>query len=333
MKKEYIIPIIISKDDFNKNNILKTKTDIKQKIENYLDNFNDDNKFVDVALYSENFSEIEKENQIELLEEINNNYIKNKKVNSIRILLNPNDINRKYIKILKKFNVSTIELIAPSTNDYILKKSNYNFNFVDIKKASKLIRFYRLNLGFQMKVGLFDSTEKDDIKTANDLIILKPKMVRISPEFVLKKTDLAKEYAKGEYTPLTLDQAVQRIKEIIYIFRKNNIDNIKIGLQNSDEDDINYIKEYESKILAGPFQVNLRELVESEMWYDSISEKIKNINSKVRKVSLVINEEDYNNVIGTDKKNIIRIKDIYGIDIIIKTDNSIQNGDFRIVEE
>lgn len=76
---------------------------------------------------------------------------------------------------MKKYKVKTIELGVQTTNDYILQKCKRGHTFADVKKASKLIRWYGFTLGHQMMVGLPDSTELDELNTAKDLIKLKPK--------------------------------------------------------------------------------------------------------------------------------------------------------------
>ena len=53
-----------------------------------------------------------------------------------------------------------------------------------------------------------------------NLIKLKPKMVRIYPVLVIKGTKLEKELEEGEYNPLTVSQAVERCKELLYLFNK-----------------------------------------------------------------------------------------------------------------
>lgn len=122
--------------------------------------------------------------------------------------------------MLKKYNVKTIELGVQSTNNYILARCKRGHSFEDVKKASKLIRFYRFNLGHQMMVGLPDSTEKDDIQSAKDIIKLRPKMIRIYPVLVIKGTELEEEFNKGDFTPLTVGQAVERSKEIVKLFEQ-----------------------------------------------------------------------------------------------------------------
>ena len=87
-------------------------------------------------------------------------YIKNKKIDSIRISTRPDYINKEILKMLKSYGVKTIELGVQSTNDYILNKSKRGHTFEDVKKASKLIRKNGFILGHQMMVGLPESTMK-----------------------------------------------------------------------------------------------------------------------------------------------------------------------------
>lgn len=207
MKKEYIIPIFVPNlgcpNDCTFCNQKKisgeqkqvTAEDVRKTVEYYLKNFKDDSKYVEIAFFGGSFTGIDKDKQIELLEAANE-FIKSKQVSSIRISTRPDYIDRKTLKLLKKYHVKTIELGVQSSNDYILKKSKRGHTFKDVVKASKLIRFYGFTLGHQMMVGLPESTEHDEINTARDLIKLKPKIVRIYPVLVIKGTELAREYSK-----------------------------------------------------------------------------------------------------------------------------------------
>ena len=255
-------------------------------------------------------------------------YIKEKKVHSIRISTRPDYIDKATLKRLKKYKVKTIELGVQSTNDFILDRCKRGHKFEDVVKASKLIRRYRFVLGHQMMVGLPDSTEQDDINTAKDLIKLKPKIVRIYPVLVIKGTELEEEYKKKEYIPLTVEQAVERCKVITYLFRRNKINVIRIGLQNTEE--ITSPEQDGSEVVAGPFHPAFRQLVEGAMWYDSIAEKIKNINAKVKKVEIEVNPNDSNNAIGHKKINIEKLKEFYDVDVAIKSSEEIEPGKFEI---
>ena len=339
MKKEYIIPIFVphlgcpnnctfcNQKRISGQTKMVTAKDVKDTIEYYLKNFKDNHKYVEVAFFGGSFTAIEKEKQEELLEAVQE-YLKAKKVNSIRISTRPDCIDKDILKRMKKYHVKTIELGVQSTNNYILTKCKRGHTFEDTKKASKLIRRYGFILGHQMMVGLPESTKQDEINTAKELIKLKPRIVRVYPVLVIKDTELADEYNRGEYTPLTIGQAVERCKEIVDLFNRNKIKVIRIGLQNTEE--ISDPENEKSSVIAGPYHPAFRQLVESGMWYDSIVNEIKKVNAKVKKVKIKANDLNVNNIIGHKKENILKLKETYDVDVIIEKDDKIKPGQFKL---
>lgn len=339
MKKEYIIPIFVphlgcphqctfcNQKEISGQTKQVTANDVKETIEYYLKNFKDDSKYVEVAFYGGSFTAIDERKQNELLEAANE-FIKQGRVNSIRLSTRPDYIDKSILKRLKKYNVKTIELGVQSANDYILARCQRGHTFKDVKKASKLIRLYGFTLGHQMMIGLPESTKLDEINTAKALIKLKPKIVRIYPVLVIKNTPLAKEYEQGEYIPLTVEQAVDRAKDIMQLFNNAKIDVIRIGLQNTEE--ITDPSEESSQVIAGPYHPAFRQLVESGMWYDEIVQKIKKFNIKVMQVTIKANPENINNIIGHKKENVLKLKEFYDVDVIVKPDENIKKGKFEI---
>ena len=306
MKKEYIIPIFVphlgcpqcctfcNQRTISGEQKQVTAQDVKNTIEYYLESFKEKNKYVEVAFFGGSFTAIEVEKQKELLEAVQP-YIKEKKVDSIRLSTRPDAINKQILKMLKKYKVKTIELGVQSANNYILNRCKRGHTFEDVKKASKQIKWYGFNLGHQMMVGLPDSSEKDDIQTAKDLIKLKPKMVRIYPVLVIKGTELEREYQNKEFIPLTVSQAVERSKEILKLFAKKKIQVIRIGLQNTET--IADPTSKESEVVAGPYQTNT-----------------KNIN----------------NVVGHKKENLEKLKDTYAVIATAKENSNIKPGKFKL---
>lgn len=339
MKKEYIIPIFVphlgcphqctfcNQKEISGQTKQVTANDVKETIEYYLKNFKDDSKYVEVAFYGGSFTAIDEKKQNELLE-ATNEFIKQGRVNSIRVSTRPDYIDKSILKRLKKYNVKTIELGVQSANDYILAKCQRGHTFEDVKKASKLIRLYGFVLGHQMMIGLPESTKLDEINTAKALIKLKPKIVRIYPVLVIKNTPLAKEYEQGEYIPLTVEQAVDRAKDIMQLFNNAKIEVIRIGLQNTEE--ITDPSEESSQVIAGPYHPAFRQLVESGMWYDEIVKKIKKFNIKVMQVTIKANPENINNIIGHKKENVLKLKEFYDVDVIVKPDENIKKGKFEV---
>lgn len=338
MKKQYIIPIFVphlgcpndcifcNQKSISGQTKQVTKEDVKKIIEEHLKYIKKDSK-VEVAFFGGSFTGIEEKKQVELLSTAYE-YIKQKKVDSIRISTRPDYIDKKTLKRLKKYKVKTIELGVQSTNDYILKKAGRGHTFEDVVKASKLIRRYGFDLGHQMMVGLPESTTVDEINTAKQLIKLKPKMVRIYPVLVIKNTKLEKDYKEGTYKPLTVTQAVEVCKELVKLFVKKHIEVIRIGLQPTDT--ITNPENDKSEVVAGPFHPAFRQLVESGMWYDVIVEKIKQLNTKVKEVVVTVNPSDVNNVIGQRKDNINNLRDTYDVNLIVKADEKIKQGKSKI---
>ena len=329
MKKQYIIPIFVPhlgcpnectfcnqrKISGEMKNI--TENDVRDTIEYYLNNFKEKNAYKEVAFFGGSFTGIDVELQNRLLGAAYD-YIKEKKIDGIRISTRPDYIDKETLKRLKKYKVKTIELGVQSTNDYILNKCKRGHTYSDVVNASKLIRRYGFTLGHQMMVGLPESTNLDEINTARDLIKLKPKIVRIYPVLVIKGTELEAEYKAGRYEPLELNQAVERCKELCYLFGKHKINVIRIGLQNTDT--ICSPNKDGSEVVAGPYHATFRQLVESSIYYDTIVEKIKKINTKVKEVEIIVNPQNINNVVGHKRENISKLKEMYDVDVVVKQD-------------
>lgn len=339
MKGQYVIPIFVPHLGCPKDCIfcnqkaisgqtkMITKEDVQKTVDFYLESIKDKDEYKEIAFYGGSFTGIDVAKQEELLKAAYE-YVKNKKVNGIRVSTRPDYIDKQKLKLLKKYKVSTIELGVQSANDYILKRSNRGHNFKDVIRASKLIRWYGFKLGHQMMVGLPESTRLDEINTAKALIKLKPKMVRIYPVLVVKNTKLEREYNEGIYNPLPLVQAVEISKDLVKMFSAKKIEIIRVGLQNTDT--ITDPNNEKSEVIAGPYHPAFRQLVESEIWYDSIVAEIKKLNVKVKEVEVTVNPSDVNNVVGHKRDNVNKLKDMYDLDLKVKQDINIKEGKSKI---
>ena len=339
MKKQYIIPVFVphlgcpndcifcNQRSISGQQKMITKEEIEKTIEFYLKNIKDKEAKIEVAFFGGSFTGIDEQKQEEFLQ-VAYEYIKQGKITSIRISTRPDYINKQILKRLKKYKVETIELGVQSANDYILKRANRGHSFADVKKASKLIRWYGFKLGHQMMVGLPESTRLDEVNTAKELIKLKPKMVRIYPVLVIKNTRLEKEFLDEKYTPLTVVQAVETCKELVSMFNRKRIEVIRVGLQNTEE--ITDPNAEGSEVVAGPYHPAFRQLVESGLWYDTIVAKIKKLNVKVKKVQVIVNPQDVNNVIGHKRENVEKLKEMYTLDLVVKQDENIKQGKIEV---
>lgn len=227
----------------------------------------------------------------------------------IKISILPDLIDKECLKMYKEYNVSTIELEVQSTNGYIIKKCGYAYTFDDIKRATKMIKWKRFKVSFQVGVGLPESNKIDELNTARELSKLRPDLIRIYPMVVVKHTRLEEEYNTGNYEPLTLNQAIERCKDAIYAFNRKNVKQINIVKQN----ELN--KSDETEIIAGPYHEEFAQLVTDSIWYDSIVDKIKKFNVKVKKVRIEVNPKELPNILGYNDENAEKLEDFYDVEI------------------
>lgn len=327
-----MIPIFVPYTEEKENDIFFKKIyDVKKSInaknvtEIIEENLEKDIKEKEVVFYGESFTKLDINKQEELLSAAYQ-YLKEKKINSIRIITEATNINKQIIKIYKKYKVTTVELNTESSNDYILKRAKLKYKFEDIVKAAKLIRRARINLNFKMMVGMPESTKLDEINTAKELIKLKPKLVKIYPVVVLKETELAEELENGEYEPLTVIQAVERCRDITYLFNNKKIKVVECSIESISNSEIN-----SEDTIAGPYNKDFRKLVESSIWYDSIVDKIKKFNVKVKEVQLQVNPENYGNAVGYENENIEKLKELYNVDAKVIKNEEIKPGKLEVV--
>ena len=108
-----------------------TENDVRDTIEFYLSNFKEKDAHIEVAFYGGSFTGIDVELQDKLLQAAYD-YIKEKKVHSIRISTRPDYIDKATLKRLKKYKVKTIELGVQSTNDFVLDRCKRGHTFEDV---------------------------------------------------------------------------------------------------------------------------------------------------------------------------------------------------------
>ena len=301
-----------------------TAKDVTQIIEENLEKSKEDED-KEVVFYGEDFTKLNLEKQEELLS-IAHQYLKEKKINNIRIVTEPKSIDKRNVKILKKYKVGVVELDTASTNNYILKNSKIKYKYEDIIKASKLIRRVRIKLHFNMMIGMPESTKLDELNSAKELIKLKPKLVKIYPVIVLKQTKLEKKLVANEYEPLTIVQAIERCKELTYLFSKKKIKVIECLVE-----DISNDENIRDDVIEGPYNIEFRNLVESSIWCDSIVQKIKKFNVKVKEVEVRVNPINYENAVGYKSENIEKLEELYNVDAKIIKDDEIKPGKLEVI--
>lgn len=141
---------------------------------------------------------------------------------------------------------------------------------------------------------------------------------------VMKGTKLAEEFKAGFYEPLNLNQAIERCKEVIYVFNRKRIKQINIVRQR----DLNTSEENE--VISGPYHEEFSQFVTDSIWYDSIVEKIKKFNVKVKKVKVEVNPKDLTYILGYENENAKKLDEFYDVEIKPEGNPDIKPGKSNI---
>ena len=161
----------------------------------------------------------------------------------------------------------------------------------------------------------------DDIKSAIDSIKMEPDIVRIYPSLVIKDTPMEIMYKRGDYSPYTLDMAVEVSKKIYNMFNEKGINVIRIGLQPTET-----INEG-GDIIAGPFHPAFRELVESSLILDKIKENVSSKNFE-----LLVNSKDVSKLYANKKVYFNKLKED-GYSANVKITDEVKRGTIIIKDK
>ena len=273
----------------------------------------------EIAFFGGSFTGIDRELMIRLLS-IAKEYVDKGLVKSLRCSTRPDYINDEILDILEKYSVSVIELGLQTASDEILIKTKRGHTFFDEESAVKLITSRGFTLVGQMMIGLPGSTLEDEIKCAEFIINSGAKYARIYPTVVFRDTELYSMTERGEYTPLALEEAVERSAVILSLLRENGVKVIRVGLCASE----NLVSE--KTYFAGPNHPALGELVENRVYLNKMEKLInENYKEKPNTVEFLIPKGARSKVIGQRQCNIKRLSELYGIKKVRLTESEGEN--------
>ncbi|MBO5476986.1 MAG: radical SAM protein [Clostridia bacterium] len=287
-----------------------TIEDVDNKIKEYLEYYKDSSKKIEIAFFGGSFTGIDIELQISYLE-VANKYIKEGRVDSIRISTRPDYINEDILAMLKKYNVKTIELGVQSMDEKVLEVSQRGHTSQDVITASNLIRKYGIRLGHQIMIGLPESTIETELYTIRECLKLEPKQLRIYPVYVIEDSELYAMYKNSVYKPLSISEAVSRCSKVIKECTKTDVAIIRLGLQSTEDITIANTNIY------GPVSDNLAEYVMAEIVRNKI-EKILDNNLINDDIIIYVQKRYVSICVGPKKINKIYFEQKYNVKYIVK---------------
>ncbi len=305
MLKHYTIPIFIpelacpfqcvfcNQQKISGHRHIPDEAEIRQIIQKHLKSFKQNERVVEVGFFGGSFTGIPPEEQRHFLTAVQS-FLDNGEVQAIRLSTRPDYISKEILELLKMYRVTTIELGAQSMDEEVLLKSYRGHTARQTEKASEMILHQGFWLGLQMMIGLPGDTLEKSLFTARRIIELGASNTRIYPALVIKDTAMHRWYEQGNYTPLSMEEAIQWTAQILPLFEEAEVKVLRVGLHPSE----GLLSGHE--LVAGPFHPSFKELVLTEIWHDKLQSLMAETGEKL---TLFVPEKELNYAVGYEGRN------------------------------
>jgi histone acetyltransferase (RNA polymerase elongator complex component) len=268
------------------------RKDIREQIEAFLKFKTARRNQVQIAFFGGNFLGIPADEIKRLLAEAGE-YVKTGKVDSIRFSTRPDTVDRQRLDLIKNFPVTTIELGVQSMDERVLSATNRGHSAPDTEKAIQFLKALNYEVCVQLMVGL--------------------------------PGDTPDSYRKGDYVPLSIEEAVSQAKNLYLLFKSENIRVIRMGLQASED------LENGSTILAGPYHPAFGHLVYSEIFRDMAVEQIESSAQDSNSISIRANPSNVSKLRGLQNRNIKILKEKFGFEsIAVRPDDTLAEDQIKV---
>ncbi|MFQ9891973.1 MAG: elongator complex protein 3 [Emergencia sp.] len=284
-------------------------------------------KTIEVAFFGGSFTGIPIEEQSAYLS-VAKKYKDAGRVDKIHLSTRPDYINEKILDNLKDYSVDTIELGVQSFDDRVLCLSNRGHDAAAVYTACTQIQDYGFELGIQLMIGLPGDSRETCIHSARETVRISPSIARLYPTVIIHDTELYHQYLRGDYLPLTEDEAVFRTKEMYKILTEAGINVIRVGLKSSD------IISENGAVIGNTYHPAFRQLVEGELareQLESLLEQHSFSQDKRTKVTFYSAPENFSNMIGHGGRNKEFFLENYPwLNVLYKVNHTLSKDQYQI---
>ena len=221
----------------------------------------------EIAFFGGSFTGIGTERMTALLD-LAEGYVRAGKVRGIRFSTRPDCIDGEVLRILRRYSVKTVELGIQSASDRVLALSKRGHTAEDSRRAVSLLLGEGYEVVGQMMLGLPGADPEDDRDTARFIADCGASAARIYPTAVFRNTELYDMTLRGDYVPLTEEEAVRRGADVLGIFARRGVEVIRIGLPAS-------AGEEGDAFFAGPRHPALGERIRSRLYGRILEEAVR----------------------------------------------------------
>ena len=288
---------------------LLSPSSVRNFIEASLNKFPSEKKFREkqIAFYGGSFTAIHRDDQVCYLKEVQP-FLASGLIDSIRISTRPDALDEGTLSLLKEYGVKTVEVGVQSMIDEVLLLARRGHSAADTVDAVSRLQDKKFEVGLQLMIGLPGDTCNRFLQTLDRVIELQSDFLRIHPTLVLKGAALENLWRAGEYSPLSLEEAIQWLKKGILKLENSSIRVARIGLQPT--------KDLERDYLAGPYHPALHQLVDSDIFFDMATSLLQ-VYQKNGQVLFLCHPKEISNLRGQKNENILGLKKHFRLNEIL----------------
>lgn len=250
----------------------------------------------EIAFFGGSFTGIDRKLMTDLLD-VAEGYVKEGRVKGIRMSTRPDYISGEIIDILHRYTVSQVELGIQSFSEKVLSASKRGHTPEASYNAMRLLKSEGFSVVGQMMTGLPASDMEREKETARIICSEGADGSRIYPCIVFKNTPLEEMTKRGEYIPLTVEEAVERSAAVYRIFLENGVECLKIGLHESEN------LHGEETYFAGPNHPAIGEMIRGRIYRENILRALENEATNGRELTVYVPKGATSMAIGQKKAN------------------------------
>ena len=291
-------------EDYNQN---ICDYNVERDIERYLEEYNDENTVNNYTKKIYILGGLCQKDKKEIYSELKKirEFAKKVGVKEIALELPVKYVLENSIRELKKHGVKEIILSTISLDDEILEKNGLNYGYKEITKAVFKIALSFMKMSLSLIIGL-SNDEKEELRSVYKAKELKPKTIIFMQNIVLKGTENAKKFVRGNLKMLSVEENKNLLEKATKMVLEKKILDI-IYIKSIQE---NRIKD---KYLTGVIYNNIEEEIITRMYYNYLFEKIKNLKVRNEYITIKVNDSILKYIKGKEDHNLNKIKELYYI--------------------
>jgi histone acetyltransferase (RNA polymerase elongator complex component) len=233
--------------------------------------------------------------------EVTTRLLAERRIHGAKASTRPDMVSPSILEALQHAGFMELELGIQSMDDAVLAASRRGHTAFDAVKACTFVKGSGMKLGVQIMPGLPGEDAQGFRKTVDAVLKLNPDSARLYPVVVLEGTRLEELYSRGEYQPLSLEEAVTRTLYASVKLESQGCTILRMGLPSSPG----------LKVVGGPYHPSFGFLVRSR-GYRIMARRM--VDALGEGCELVVNPRDIPELLGYKRSTISELIFSYSFD-------------------